>query len=320
MITFCVIWIPIVAIVKILKAEGNLVQVRAKNPTVIASNLNFFGVIRTICAFFSSTSSSLTCFSTGFLDQNTISGSCIKVTSTLPCFDEKIKSNFLWVHAHSIQERFFISSVAIPALLNSLKNFYCFLSPYNFLEFCLPLLTEVSNRSEIFFSWWAFPNSCVGHNFPCSLTSMSGTQPTPKIFGTILNNFGDLPFVELQCTSRAIILPNFKSSLDYSKAWNLLVLFGSELSAAAGLQQTGAPTWNVTEENDTATLWIPRRKESTRFPLCLLLYTRSNVYDVYNGCLDDFFSTYVGFVFLYSKGTMQKKRGKKKRQVNTPAL
>lgn len=91
-----------------------------------------------------------------------------------------------------------------------------------------------------------------------------------------------------------------------------MVLFGSELSAAAGLQQTGAPTWNVTEENDTATLWIPRRKESTRFPLCLLLYTRSNVYDVYNGCLDDFFSTYVGFVFLYSKGTMQKKRGKKK--------
>lgn len=94
MITFCVIWIPIVAIVKILKAEGNLVQVRAKNPTVIASNLNFFGVNRTICAFFSSTSSSLTCFSTGFLDQNIISSSCIKVTSTLPCFDEKIKSNF----------------------------------------------------------------------------------------------------------------------------------------------------------------------------------------------------------------------------------
>lgn len=56
MIIFCVIWIPIVAIVKIAKAEGNLIQVSAKEPTVMSSNLNFFGIIRTTCAFFSNTS------------------------------------------------------------------------------------------------------------------------------------------------------------------------------------------------------------------------------------------------------------------------
>lgn len=118
MIIFCVIWIPIVAIVKIVKAEGNIVQVRAKNRTVIASNLNFFGIIRTTCAFFSNTSTTLTCFSNGFLDQSIISGSCIKVASTLPCSDKKINS--LGVHTHHSREIF--------------HQFCCYSSSFKFSE------------------------------------------------------------------------------------------------------------------------------------------------------------------------------------------
>lgn len=129
MIIFCVIWIPIVAIIKILKAEGSLFEVRTKNPTDIASNLNFFDIIRTTCAYFSNTSTTLTCFSNGFLDQRIISGSCIKGASILPCSDKKVKSNSLGVHAHHLRE--------------ILHQFCCYSSFFKFSEEFLSLTIPI---------------------------------------------------------------------------------------------------------------------------------------------------------------------------------
>lgn len=71
MIIFCVIWIPIVAIIKIVKAEGNLCQVRPQKSCHILKSLfpwhsqehlyillkNMFGILR--------------CSLIGFVDQNT---------------------------------------------------------------------------------------------------------------------------------------------------------------------------------------------------------------------------------------------------------
>lgn len=51
MIIFCVIWIPIVAVVKILKAEGNLFQVRAQL-SGHCLQFAFHGIVGNVCAFF----------------------------------------------------------------------------------------------------------------------------------------------------------------------------------------------------------------------------------------------------------------------------
>lgn len=82
-------------------------------------------------------------FVNGIFRPKHTSCSCIRGKFTLLCSDKKVESNSLGVHPH-IQEWFSWFLFVIPAALNSLKNFYHFLSPYHFLEFSLPFLTETS--------------------------------------------------------------------------------------------------------------------------------------------------------------------------------